>query len=83
MATGQHNPVRDVTRHPIVPLIMVVVATIEVVYEWASIWRRTSRAVTGWWDGVEQREHQEAMRAGMRWLASRFDSGGARSGRQG
>jgi hypothetical protein len=83
MARAKQNPVRDVTRHPIVPLVMVVVATIEVAYEWASILRGARRAVTGWWDTVEHREHQEAMRTGMRWLASRFDSPGAGTGTQG
>jgi hypothetical protein len=69
MATAQPHPVRDVTRHPIVPLVMAVVATIEVLYEWVAIWRRARRAVIAWWDAAEQRADRATTRDATRWVS--------------
>jgi hypothetical protein len=80
---AQQKPVRDVSRYPIVPVIMVIIATVEVLYEWASIFRRANRAVVGWWDKMEEREHQAAMRSGMRWIATRLDPSGTGTARKG
>ncbi len=57
----------------VLSVAMALFATIEVIYEWAALWREVRARMGRWWDDVERREHEAAFRAGMRWMAAHFE----------
>ena len=62
---------RAEARRAAVSLAMAVFATIELVYEWSSVFHRAAVVIDRWCDAIEARDDRPAAQSAVRWVKAR------------